>query len=154
MKNIDELNYELQKYNTKNNQWLLLHGQLIESASSVIRLFFIMNAGAILSLLTFVGNKQGNFSFKSLYWSFLFFSAGIVCVLICASMEFFRQDYALGNFKKRWKEELEQLKIDEEDRKKREQYQFWLVLAARVFAFLSIVFFILGVITSLNTLSS
>lgn len=153
MENFDKLNYELQKYSIRNNQWILVQGQLIKSVASVIRLFFIMNAGAIISLLTFAGNKSSDFSFKNLYWSFVIFLVGVMCILICVGMEFFRQNYALRNFNRRWEEELEQSKINEEDRKKQEQYQCRLIWTARVFAFLSVVSFIVGVITALNTLS-
>ena len=143
----NSLEPHLKRAELYNNQWLLLHSQLIKSAASLIRLFFIMNAGAILALLTFVGNQNSPHLFHKLHCSFIWLLIGLLTSVGSGVSEYLRQDYMLGDF-------LLKINPKSTDDKNHKTLTKVLLILAQVLGFISLIAFTVAVFKALNILSN
>lgn len=105
---IQEYERKIKKYEMMIHQFTTQYDRLIESGSSIIRYLFIMNSGAILALLTFVGNEHLPCLLHKLRWSFILLISGMIASIGSGVAEFLRQDYLLRDFKRQFNEESTQ----------------------------------------------
>lgn len=64
-----------------------------ETGLAVSKSVLLVNGGAIVSLLTFIGNKDRQFDLSDLRNSFLYFSIGIACSLFAMWLAYTGQDW-------------------------------------------------------------
>lgn len=57
-------------------------GHAISLGQSALRSLFLVNGGAILALLTLVGNSGAIVERRALFWAFIWFGAGMMATLI------------------------------------------------------------------------
>lgn len=84
------------------NQFKLLHERLIDSGTWLIKFLFIMNSGAALALLTFVGKQNAPYLFHKLQWAFKWLVIGILTSVLSGLAVFLRQNCILRDFKGRF----------------------------------------------------
>lgn len=63
----------------------------IDFAQSLLQNLLLVNGGAIIALLTFIGNAKKTIDFNCLWYGFAGFSFGVVCALIAYFGAFFSQ---------------------------------------------------------------
>lgn len=63
----------------------------VDFAQSLLQKLLLVNGGAIIALLTFIGNAKKSIDFNCLWYGFAGFSFGIVCALIAYFGAFFSQ---------------------------------------------------------------
>ncbi|RJY09246.1 hypothetical protein [Aurantiacibacter aquimixticola] len=65
----------------------------VEYSQSAMRNLQLVNGGAVLALLTFIGNTGLDFNFFGLWWAFFWFASGLVCSLAAYFGAFFSQHF-------------------------------------------------------------
>lgn len=138
---------KIKRYEIMINQFTPQYDRLIESGSSLVRYLFIMNAGAILALLTFVGNEHLPCLFHKLQWSFKLLIGGIIASIGSGVAEFLRQDYLLGDLKHNFTEDSHRVK-------KRSKLISPLIFTSRFLGVISLMAFIIAILNALRILSS
>ncbi len=144
---VHEYERKIKRYEIMLNQFTPQYDRLIESGTSIVRYLFIMNAGAILALLTFVGNEHIPCLFHKLQWSFKLLIGGIIASIGSGIAEFLRQDYLLGDFKRKFNEEPSHVK-------KTRKLISTLIITARFLGIVSLMTFIIAILNALRILSS
>ena len=75
----------------------------VEYSQSALRNLTLVNGGAIIALLTFIGNSNSTMSIISTKWSFSWFSLGLFLSLISYFGAFFSQKFFMNvSFYKAW----------------------------------------------------
>lgn len=128
------------------NQFIPLHDRLIDSGTSLIKLLFIMNSGAILALLTFVGNQHTPHLFHKLQCTFEWLIIGVITSVLSGIAEFLRQGYALGDFKRKFNEEST-------DNKGNSNLILTFLIMARLMGLISFIVFTVSIFKALYILS-
>ena len=141
-----EYERKIKRYEMMVNQFTPQYDRLIESGSSIIRYLFVMNSGAILALLTFVGNEHISCLFHKLRWSFILLISGMIASIGSGIAEFLRQDYLLGDFKRQFNEEPTRVRNG--------GLASNLILVAHFLGIVSLMTFIIAILNTLRILSS
>lgn len=128
------------------NQFMLLYNRLIDSGTSIIKFLFVMNSGAILVLLTFVGNQHSPHLFYKLQWTFKWLIIGALTSVLCGIAELLHQVYALSEFKRRFNEK------SNENKKNNYLIPTWLI-ATRFMGLISLIAFTVSIFKALHILS-
>ena len=55
----------------------LRHEAAVSYAQSALKTLVVVNGGAIIALLTFIGNQGGQFDPRGIFWSFVWFGFGL-----------------------------------------------------------------------------
>lgn len=67
----------------------------VDFAQSVLKSLLIVNGGAIVSLLTLIGNSDASFSKRDIWWSFFWFAGGVATALAAYFGAFLSQYFFL-----------------------------------------------------------
>jgi hypothetical protein len=138
---------ELKRHEIIINQFMPLHGRLIDSGTSLIKLFFVINAGAILALLTFVGNQHQPTLFHKLQCTFEWLLIGITTSIISGIAEFLRQDYALGEFSHK-------INLSNDPNTEPKKKSHTMLILARIFGLVSLIAFVIAIYKALYILAN
>lgn len=68
----------------------------VEFAQSALRNLHLVNGGAIIALLTFVGNVVDGIDKSSIFWSFVWFSIGLSLSLLAYLGAYFSQSFFMN----------------------------------------------------------
>ncbi len=127
----------------------------VDFAKSLLQNRLLVNGGAIVALLTFIGNAKKSIDFNCLWYGFAGFSFGIVCALIAYFGAFFSQlhfmsvtVYQMHNAQHRMYGSEEPY-TDQELKRGSRNGDFWLWLGV-VLASLSLAGFIAGAFYALD----
>ena len=88
LRSIAKLDYEA--YLSESNDRLRYQTEFSQSA---LKSLMLVNGGAIISLLTFIGNKGHVFDQEAIWWSFLLFALGLFFCLVAYFGAYFSQGY-------------------------------------------------------------
>lgn len=144
---IKEYEHTIQRYNLMVNNFTPQYNRLIESGTSIVKYLFAMNAGAILALLTFVGNEKIPCLFVQLHFTFKLLIGGVITAIGSGCAEYLRQDLSLGIFKKQLNER------NLEDQKTSIKLTNLLIIS-RFLALVSLITFIGAITNALRVLTS
>lgn len=144
---MQEYERKIKRYEIMLNQFTPQYDRLIESGASIIKYLFIMNSGAILALLTFVGNEHIPCLFHKLQWSFKLLIGGMIASIGSGIAEFLRQDYSLGDFRRQFNEESAHIK-------KGRELTSTLIIVARFLGVVSLMTFIIAILNALRILAN
>ncbi len=68
----------MDKLNDQNwDDFKLRHEAAVAYAQSALKTLVLVNGGAIIALLTFIGNQGGQFDPRGISWSFVWFGLGL-----------------------------------------------------------------------------
>lgn len=143
---IKEYDRKLKRYEIMVNQFTPQYDRLIESGTSIIKYLFVMNAGAILALLTFVGNERIPCLFLQLHFTFKILVGGVIASIGSGIAEFLRQGVFLDDFKRQFNENHT---VDKNLNKK----VAILIHSSRFLALLSLVAFVSAITNALRVLT-
>lgn len=124
-------------------------------AHAGLKSLFLLNGASIVSLLTFIGNKGVNVDKSIIYWSFGWFCAGLMSIILAYLGAYFSQNfYMLVSQAEAWNARLEiiQSKDRKDGGKNRCIGNFWLCFSI-AFAFFSFLFFVLGAFVALAAIT-
>jgi hypothetical protein len=65
----------------------------VQYAQQGLKAIFLLNSGAIIALLTFIGNKDVNFHMETMKTSFLWYSLGSFSIILAYFGAYFSQSY-------------------------------------------------------------
>lgn len=102
---IKDYERKIKRYEIMINQFTPQYNRLLDSGASIIRYLFIMNAGAILALLTFVGNERIPCLFQQLHFTFKILVGGVIAAIISGIADFWRQDLTVSDFKRQFNDD-------------------------------------------------
>lgn len=68
----------------------------VEFSQAALRNLHLVNGGAIIALLTFVGNVSDGIDKLSIFWSFVWFSSGLACSLLAYLGAYFSQAFFMN----------------------------------------------------------
>jgi hypothetical protein len=146
-KTIIDLDQKIKRYEILINQFIPQYNRLIESGTSLVKYLFAMNAGAILALLTFVGNERIPCLFVQLHFTFKILIGGVIAAIGSGCAEYLRQDRSLGAFKRQFDNSNP---IDQNTDK-----QFtYLLNVSRFLALISLISFVGAITNALRVLTS
>jgi hypothetical protein len=82
-------------------------GYQIDFAQSALKSLLFVNGGAILALLTMIGNASATFDSRAIWWSFFWYSSGLVVVLLAYFGAFISQFFFMDvTTKEAWNAQL------------------------------------------------
>ena len=126
----------------------------VVSGQNALKSLFLANGAAIISLLTFIGNKSPDVNRVAIFWSFVWFASGLVMALM-AQLSLYR---SMANLAGRAYELAKSLSdVVPDDSIKRalshnRRSQVWLT-SVWIAATGAIAFFIAGVFVALNAIT-
>jgi hypothetical protein len=138
---------KIQHYEVLINQFTPQYNRLIESGTSIVKYLFAMNAGAILALLTFVGNERIPCLFVQLHFTFKMLIGGVIAAIGSGFAEYLRQDLSLGTFK----QQFHRGKLEDQ---KTNQKLNYLLNTSRILALISLIAFVGAITNALRVLTS
>lgn len=124
----------------------------VEFAQSALKNLHLVNGGAIIALLTFIGNVNVEFDYRSLWWGFAWFCIGLTSSLMAYLGAYFSQAYFMNHTQKEaWSAQARARGMPDTSGGHREFKigNIHLVMAI-VFTFLSVVCFVIGSLVSLS----
>ena len=68
----------------------------VEFAQSALKNLHLVNGGAVLALLTFLGNTDMDFNFRAIWWAFVWFGVGLVASLAAYFGAYFSQAHFMN----------------------------------------------------------
>lgn len=143
---IKEYERKIKRYEIMINQFTPQYNRLIDSGTSIVKYLFVMNAGAILALLTFVGNEHIPCLFQQLHFTFKLLIGGVIAAIGSGFVEFLRQDWSLSAFKQQFNET--------NPRNQTPTHKFVLLLNfSRFLALLSLIAFVSAITNALRVLT-
>jgi hypothetical protein len=75
----------------------------VDFAQAALKNLHLANGGAILALLTFLGNTDFDFNFKAIWWAFVWFGVGLFSSLSSYFGAYFSQDHFMDvTIKQAW----------------------------------------------------
>lgn len=84
----------------EENRWEETNERLrysVEYAQAGIKGLFLANGGAIIALLTFVGNAQKIVEPEAIFWAFIWYILGLTLTLICYFSGYLSQTYLMNS---------------------------------------------------------
>jgi hypothetical protein len=143
---IKELERKIKRYEILLNQFAPQYNRLIESGTSMVKYLFVMNAGAILALLTFVGNERIPCLFQQLHFTFKILIGGVIAAIGSGFVEYLRQDWSLNAFQRQFNETSNEGKSVENKIR-------LLINISRFLALLSLIAFVSAITNALRVLT-
>jgi hypothetical protein len=143
---IKDYERKLKRYEIMLNQFTPQYDRLIDSGTSIVKYLFVMNAGAILALLTFVGNEHIPCLFQQLHFTFKILIGGVIAAIGSGFVEYLRQDWSLSAFKKQFNE------TNSHDQMPKSKIDF-LINISRLLALLSLIAFVSAITNALRVLT-
>jgi hypothetical protein len=127
----------------------------VEFAQSTLKNLYLINGGALVALLTFIGNTGIDFDQLAMWWSFLWFALGLAASMFAHLGAYFSQAYYMEQtFKQAWNAQL-RAKGAQENFDFTREYRlgnFWLYFGV-VAACTSLFMFIVGTFVGLDGLA-
>lgn len=130
-------------------------GHAVSLGQGTVRSLFLVNGGAIIALLTLVGNASATVENRALFYAFVWFGVGLFLALL-ASLAFplSQMFYMQSSNTEGWKAQAEKHGQEYPESGDRDDVRGEILLTSTiVLAFLSIVFFIIGSFVALDAIT-
>ena len=127
----------------------------VEFSHAALRNLQLVNGGALIALLTFLGNSDASFDFRGLWWAFFWFGSGLVSSLAAYFGAFFSQHfYMIQTFGEAWNAQHKARGLDEPNGDTLYHFRLGNIALATgiVLATCSLVFFVAGAFVALFAL--
>lgn len=126
----------------------------VDYSQSTLRNLQLVNGGAIVALLTFLGNNDVAFNFRGIWWAFVWFGCGLFSSLAAYLGAFFSQHFYMQvTYLQAWNAQLRARGLQEKYEIQSDHKRGNVALACGVsLAVLSLVFFIIGAFVALLAL--
>lgn len=127
----------------------------VDYSQAALRNLSLVNGGAIVALLTFIGNTDADFNARAIWYAFGWFSGGLSCSLLAYFGAFFSQLFFMSQTMHQAWNAQERAVGREEKYEIESDYNFGNVAmyGAVVLALLSCIFFVIGAFVSLGGLA-